>query len=73
MRLGVLDIGSNAAQLQVVDALAGAPPLPIRAVKIPTRLGQEASVEGAIGQQGIDRIGMPYPILPYHYRSEREG
>ncbi len=56
MRLGVLDIGSNAAQLQVVDALAGAPPLPIRSVKMPTRLGQEASIERSIGQQGIDRI-----------------
>jgi exopolyphosphatase / guanosine-5'-triphosphate,3'-diphosphate pyrophosphatase len=38
MRLGVLDIGSNAAQLQVVDAYAGAPPLPIHALKVPTRL-----------------------------------
>ncbi|MGV0741565.1 Ppx/GppA phosphatase family protein [Mycolicibacterium sp. XJ870] len=56
MRLGVLDVGSNAAQLQVVDAFAGAPPLPIRAVKIPTRLGEEASIEGAIGQSGMDRI-----------------
>ncbi|MCV7065073.1 hypothetical protein H7H51_03995 [Mycolicibacterium farcinogenes] len=56
MRLGVLDVGSNAAQLQVVDALAGAPPLPLRGVKIPTRLGQEASIEGAIGQRGLDRI-----------------
>lgn len=56
MRLGVLDVGSNAAQLQVVDALAGDPPLPLRGVKIPTRLGQEASVEGVIGAQGLDRI-----------------
>ncbi|OBG51746.1 hypothetical protein A5669_25595 [Mycolicibacterium fortuitum] len=56
MRLGVLDVGSNAAQLQVVDALAGAPPLPLRGVKIPTRLGQEASVEGVIGAQGLGRI-----------------
>ncbi|WP_234790697.1 hypothetical protein [Mycolicibacterium wolinskyi] len=56
MRLGVLDVGSNAAQLQVVDAFAGAPPLPIRAVKIPTRLGEEASSDGAIGQSGMDRI-----------------
>ncbi|MCV7365824.1 Ppx/GppA family phosphatase [Mycolicibacterium neworleansense] len=56
MRLGVLDVGSNAAQLQVVDALAGAPPLPLRGVKIPTRLGQEATADGAIGQRGLDRI-----------------
>lgn len=56
MRLGVLDVGSNAAQLQVVDAFAGGPPLPIRAVKIPTRLGEEACAEGEIGQNGQDRI-----------------
>ncbi|MCV7334294.1 hypothetical protein H7K12_04745 [Mycobacterium senegalense] len=56
MRLGVLDVGSNAAQLQVVDAFAGAPPLPLRGVKVPTRLGQDASIEGAVGQSGVDRI-----------------
>jgi len=27
MRLGVLDLGSNAAQLQIVDVTAGGPPL----------------------------------------------
>jgi exopolyphosphatase / guanosine-5'-triphosphate,3'-diphosphate pyrophosphatase len=56
MRLGVLDVGSNAAQLQVVDARAGAPPLPIHAVKMPTRLAGEIGIERSISQQGIDRV-----------------
>lgn len=56
MRLGVLDVGSNAAQLQVVDAFAGGPPLPIRAVKVPTRLGQDISVQGEIAEGAADRL-----------------
>jgi exopolyphosphatase / guanosine-5'-triphosphate,3'-diphosphate pyrophosphatase len=50
MRLGVLDIGSNAAQLQIVDVTAGGPPLPAHAVKEPTLLGEEMLPDGAIGQ-----------------------
>jgi exopolyphosphatase / guanosine-5'-triphosphate,3'-diphosphate pyrophosphatase len=56
MRLGVLDVGSNAGQLQVVEARAGAPPLPIHAVKLPTRLAEEVGIEGSISQQGVDRV-----------------
>jgi exopolyphosphatase/guanosine-5'-triphosphate,3'-diphosphate pyrophosphatase len=56
MRLGVLDIGSNAAQLQVVDARAGAPPLPIHAVKVPTQLGEEVGARGSISQEGANRV-----------------
>lgn len=40
MLLGVLDIGSNSAQLQVFEARPGAPPLPTHAVKEPTLLGE---------------------------------
>jgi exopolyphosphatase/guanosine-5'-triphosphate,3'-diphosphate pyrophosphatase len=40
MLLGVLDIGSNSAQLQVFEAYPGAPPLPTHAVKEPTLLGE---------------------------------
>jgi exopolyphosphatase/guanosine-5'-triphosphate,3'-diphosphate pyrophosphatase len=50
MRLGVLDIGSNAAQLQMVDVTAGGPSLPAHAVKEPTLLGEEMLPDGAIGQ-----------------------
>jgi exopolyphosphatase/guanosine-5'-triphosphate,3'-diphosphate pyrophosphatase len=56
VRLGVIDVGSNAAQLQVVDARAGAPPLPIHAVKVPTRLGEEAGDDGSISSEGVDRV-----------------
>jgi exopolyphosphatase/guanosine-5'-triphosphate,3'-diphosphate pyrophosphatase len=56
MRLGVIDVGSNAAQLQVVEARAGAPPLPIHAVKVPTRLGEEAGIHAAISREGADRV-----------------
>lgn len=56
MRLGVLDIGSNSAQLQAVDARPGAPPLPTLAVREPTLLGQAFDAGGAIEQTGVDRV-----------------
>jgi exopolyphosphatase / guanosine-5'-triphosphate,3'-diphosphate pyrophosphatase len=56
VRLGVIDVGSNAAQLQVVDARSGAPPLPIHAVKVPTRLGEEVGLEGSISRESADRV-----------------
>lgn len=56
MRLGVLDVGSNAAQLQVVDAFAGAPPLPIHAVKVATRLSEQVVEAGEIPEEGVDRV-----------------
>jgi exopolyphosphatase / guanosine-5'-triphosphate,3'-diphosphate pyrophosphatase len=56
VRFGVIDVGSNAAQLQVVEARAGAPPLPIHAVKVPTRLGEEAGLKGVISRDGADRV-----------------
>jgi exopolyphosphatase / guanosine-5'-triphosphate,3'-diphosphate pyrophosphatase len=56
MRLGVLDIGSNAAQLQIVDLAAGSPPLPAHAVKNPTLLSDEITEAGAITSAGIERV-----------------
>lgn len=56
MRLGVLDIGSNAAQLQIVDLAAGSPPLPAHAVKNPTLLSDEITEAGAITPNGIERV-----------------
>jgi exopolyphosphatase/guanosine-5'-triphosphate,3'-diphosphate pyrophosphatase len=49
------DIGSNSAQLQIVDVTAGGPPLPAQAVKEPTLLGDDAA-RWAIGPAGIERI-----------------
>jgi exopolyphosphatase/guanosine-5'-triphosphate,3'-diphosphate pyrophosphatase len=56
MLLGVLDIGSNSAQLQVFEVRPGAPPLPTHAVKEPTLLGGAFDQEGAIDPAGIDRV-----------------
>jgi exopolyphosphatase / guanosine-5'-triphosphate,3'-diphosphate pyrophosphatase len=56
MRLGVLDIGSNSAQLLVVDARPGAPPLPAHAVKEPTLLGELIEPDGSIAEAGIERV-----------------
>jgi exopolyphosphatase / guanosine-5'-triphosphate,3'-diphosphate pyrophosphatase len=54
--LGVLDIGSNSAQLQVVEVRPGAPPLPTLAVKEPTLLGEAFDADGAIDIAGLDRV-----------------
>jgi exopolyphosphatase / guanosine-5'-triphosphate,3'-diphosphate pyrophosphatase len=56
MRIGVLDIGSNSAQLQIVDVTAGAPPLPVHAIKESTRLGEEIGADGTISPAGIERV-----------------
>lgn len=56
MLLGVLDIGSNSAQLQVFEARPGAPPLPTHAVKEPTLLGEAFDPDGAIDPAGVDRV-----------------
>jgi exopolyphosphatase / guanosine-5'-triphosphate,3'-diphosphate pyrophosphatase len=56
MLLGVLDIGSNSAQLQVFEARPGAPPLPTHAVKAPTLLGEAFGPDGDIEPAGVDRV-----------------
>ena len=56
MLLGVLDIGSHSAQLQVFEARPGAPPLPTHAVKEPTLLGESFDPDGAIEPAGVDRV-----------------
>lgn len=56
MLLGVLDIGSNSAQLQVFEVRPGAPPLPTHAVKEPTLLGEAFDPDGCIDLGGVDRV-----------------
>ncbi|SDF73112.1 exopolyphosphatase / guanosine-5'-triphosphate,3'-diphosphate pyrophosphatase [Lentzea fradiae] len=56
MRLGVLDIGSNSAQLQIVDVRPGAPPLPAHSVKEPTLLGEEIEPDGSVSAAGVERV-----------------
>ena len=58
MLLGVLDIGSNAAQLQVFEVCPGAPPVSVHTVKAPTLLGEAFDTDGAIVGAGIDRVAM---------------
>jgi exopolyphosphatase/guanosine-5'-triphosphate,3'-diphosphate pyrophosphatase len=56
MLLGVLDIGSCSAQLQVFEVCPGAPPLTTHAVKEPTLLGEAFEPDGAIDPAGVDRV-----------------
>ena len=56
MRLGVLDLGSNSAQLLAVDARAGAPPLPAHAIKEPTLLGERIEPDGSIAPEGVQQV-----------------
>ena len=56
MRLGVLDIGSNSAQLQIVEIRPGAPPLPAHCVKKPTLLGEEIEPDGSLSPAGVERV-----------------
>jgi exopolyphosphatase/guanosine-5'-triphosphate,3'-diphosphate pyrophosphatase len=56
MRLGVLDVGSNTVHLLVVDAHPGARPLPAYSHKAELRLAQLLDADGAIGEDGIERL-----------------
>jgi exopolyphosphatase/guanosine-5'-triphosphate,3'-diphosphate pyrophosphatase len=56
MRVGVLDVGSNSAQLQIVDVTDGGPPLPAHALKQPTLLSNETLDDGSISEIGIERV-----------------
>jgi exopolyphosphatase/guanosine-5'-triphosphate,3'-diphosphate pyrophosphatase len=52
MRLGVLDIGSNTGHLLVVDAHAGAAPMPASSIKEPLRLAEHLDAGGALADTG---------------------
>ena len=56
MRLGVLDVGSNTVHLLVVDAHAGAAPVPAFSVKSELRLAELLDHRGAIKPAGADRL-----------------
>ncbi len=56
MRLGVLDVGSNTVHLLVVDAHAGACPLPAAKVKSELRLAQLVGRDGALSKAGAERL-----------------
>src|SRR3954447_15181482 len=56
MRLGVLDVGSNTVHLLVVDAHAGAPPVPAFSDKGELRLAELIDDKGCITPDGADRL-----------------
>ncbi|WP_442875068.1 Ppx/GppA family phosphatase [Actinoplanes sp. NBC_00393] len=56
VRMGVLDIGSNAAQLLVIDSCAGSPPLPVYREKRLTRVAPAIRADGAITAAGVRRL-----------------
>jgi exopolyphosphatase / guanosine-5'-triphosphate,3'-diphosphate pyrophosphatase len=56
MRLGVLDVGSNTVHLLVVDAHAGAPPVPAFSYKTELRLAELLDGSGRIRPAGTDQL-----------------
>lgn len=56
MRVGVLDIGSNTGHLLVVDAHAGAAPLPAHSHKQPLRLAEHLDEFGDVTPVGIEAL-----------------
>jgi exopolyphosphatase/guanosine-5'-triphosphate,3'-diphosphate pyrophosphatase len=56
MRLGVLDIGSNTGHLLVVDAHAGAAPMPAASHKEPLRLAEHLTDAGGVAGSAIDAL-----------------
>jgi exopolyphosphatase/guanosine-5'-triphosphate,3'-diphosphate pyrophosphatase len=56
MRLGVLDVGSNTIHLLVVDAHAGAPPIPAFSYKTELRLAELLDASGRIGVRGSEQL-----------------
>src|SRR4051812_39713525 len=56
MRLGVLDVGSNSAHLEVVDLRPGEAPRPVRSVKHPTLLSDAISRDGRVRACAVDRL-----------------
>jgi exopolyphosphatase/guanosine-5'-triphosphate,3'-diphosphate pyrophosphatase len=56
MRLAVLDVGSNAAHLHVVDAHHGGAPRSVFRLKAPTLLADAVGKDGALSDDAVDRL-----------------
>ncbi|MCO5971675.1 Ppx/GppA phosphatase family protein [Actinoallomurus soli] len=56
MRTAILDVGSNAAHLKVVDLVPGCPVRTVVSVKKPTRLGGAIPADGRLGRAEADRV-----------------
>src|SRR5436190_6115423 len=56
MRVGVLDVGSNSIKLEIVDAGAGRPPLPVRALTTSLKLAERGNKTREIGDRAVDQL-----------------
>jgi exopolyphosphatase/guanosine-5'-triphosphate,3'-diphosphate pyrophosphatase len=56
MRLAVLDVGSNSAHLQIVEAGRSDPLLHVYRQKAPTLLAEAVTKDGALTPDGVDRV-----------------
>lgn len=56
MRIGVLDVGSNSAHLDVVDLRPGEAARPVRSVKHPTLLAEAIRSDGRIRGAAVERL-----------------
>ncbi|WP_432844018.1 Ppx/GppA phosphatase family protein [Dactylosporangium sp. CA-092794] len=56
MLLAVLDVGSNSAHLQIVQARPRKPPLPVFRLKAPTLLAESVTADGALTADGVERV-----------------
>lgn len=56
MRFGVLDIGSQSAQLRIADLVPGLPPQAVATVKAPVRLAEGTDRGGTVGAEAVGRL-----------------
>lgn len=56
MRLGVLDVGSNTVNLQIMDAHHGSPPVPHQSFKDEIQIAQFIDPSGAVSALGISKL-----------------
>ncbi len=71
MRIGVLDVGSNSAHLEVVDLRPGDPPRPVASVKRPTLLAEAIGRDGHIRAPAVDRLVSAVAATAYAAQCER--
>ncbi|MFB9444192.1 Ppx/GppA family phosphatase [Dactylosporangium vinaceum] len=71
MLLAVLDVGSNSAHLQIVQARHRKPPLPVYRLKAPTLLAEEVTADGALTPAGVERVVRAVACTVEAYRRHR--
>ncbi|APU22793.1 Ppx/GppA phosphatase family protein [Actinoalloteichus sp. GBA129-24] len=56
MKIAVLDVGSVAAKLEMLECSPGVPPAMTRIVRVSTRLAESTTRDGEILPEGLDRV-----------------